>query len=135
MPDDYELLPSSQLHDLAAMCGRGHWKAKTPAPASSHYVQRSRIENFRAVAGIIRADSNVLDDERTRNAVWAAVCQAVDSELEERGSETERSRAAAALKIAGRTDAATRLVEFVNHRINGGATSLERWMSLDGHGV
>lgn len=134
MPDDYELLPIASIHDLAAMCGRGHWRAGKPAPASSHYVQRSRIENFRAVAGIIRADSNVLDDERTRNAVWAAVCQAVDAELEERGSETERSRAAAALKIADRADAATRLVEFVNHRMNGGATSWDRWMSLDGQG-
>ena len=134
MSDDYELLPIDQLHDLAALCGRGHWKAESPQPASSHYVQRSRVENFRAVAAIIRADSDVLDDDRTRNAVWVAVCQAVDAELEERGSETERSRAAAALKIAGRADAATRLVEFVNHRANGGTTSWERWMSLDGHG-
>jgi hypothetical protein len=134
MPDDYELLSSDQLHDLAAMCGRRHWRAEKPAPASSHYVQRSRVENFRAVAGIIRADSNVLGDERTRNAVWAAVCQAVDIELEERGSETERRRAAAALKIAGRTDAEKELVKFINHRAAGGMTSWDAWMSLGGQG-
>lgn len=130
MPDDFELLPDERLRDLADLCGRGHWKATMPKPASSYFVQRSRVENYRVVSGLIHDVSDVMGDERTRGAVWSSVCQAVDLWLEEPGIGSEQERALAALKVAGRTDAEHELVKFVNHRQEGGTRSWDKWMGL-----
>lgn len=131
MPDSFEILPDSLLRDLADNCGRGHWRSETPKPASSHLVQRSRVENYRIVSGLIRDGSDVMGDERTRKAVWAAVCQAVDIHLEEPGIGCERERVVSAMKVAGRADADKELVKFVIHRQGGGMRSWDRWMGLD----
>lgn len=132
--DDFELLPDEVLRDLADSCGRGHWRADRPKPATTHFVQRSRVENFRVVAGLIRDHSDVLGDERTKEAVWVSVCQAVDFHLEEPGTGTEKRRVVAAIEIAGRADAEQQLIRFANHRMNGGTTSWAEWMELGGQG-
>jgi hypothetical protein len=130
MPDSFELLPDERLRDLADSCGRGHWRTTRPKPASSYFVQRSRVENYRVVSWLIRDVSDVMGDDRTRAAVWASVCQAVDLWLEEPGIGSEQERALAALKVAGRTDAEHELVKFVNHRQEGGMRSWDKWMGL-----
>jgi hypothetical protein len=134
MPDDYELLPDAALRDLADSCGRGCWRADRPIPATTYFVQRSRVENFLVVARLIRDRSDVLDDERTRNAVWVSVCHAVDFHLQEPGTGAEKRRTLAAIEIAGRADAEHQFIRFVNHRMNGGATSWAEWMALGGQG-
>lgn len=130
--DDFELLPVEVLRDLADTCGRRHWKADKPAPAGTLFVQRSRVENYRVVSGMIRDRGGM--DERTRNSVWASVCQAVDFHLGDNGNDGERQRAVAALAVAGRADAETQFIRFVNHRMNGGTESWERWMSIGRQG-
>jgi hypothetical protein len=130
MPNSFELLPDSLLRDLADNCGRGHWRSEAPLAASTYFVQRSRVENWRVVSGMIRDRSDVLDDERTRKAVWASVCQAVDVHLGEPGYGGATDRALAALAIADREDAGTELAKFAIHRMQGGSRSWANWMGL-----
>lgn len=130
MAESFELLPDPLLRDLADNCGRGHWRSEPPVAASSYFVQRSRVENYRVVSGLIRERSDVLGDERTRKSVWVAVCQAVDAHLGEPGSSGEADRILAALAIAGRPDAETELAKFSAHRMAGGTKSWSQWMGL-----
>jgi hypothetical protein len=131
MSDSFELLPDSLLRDLADGCGRRHWKSEAPICASTHFVQLSRVENWRVVSGLIRDRSDVLDDERTRKAVWASVCQAVDAHLGEPGCGDTVSRALAGLSLADRPDAEMELAKFAVHRMAGGTKSWQQWMGLD----
>lgn len=130
MPDSFELLPDSLLRDLADGCGRRNWRSEPPLAASTYFVQRSRVENWRVVSGLIRDRSDVLDDERTRKAVWASVCQAVDAYLGEPGYRGATDRALGALAIADRGDAGTELANFAIYRMQGGSRSWASWMGL-----
>ena len=130
MADSFELLPDSLLRDLAEGCGRRNWRSEAPLAASTYFVQRSRVENWRVVSGKIRDRSDVLDDERTRNAVWASVCQAVDVHLGEPGCGGVVSRTLAGLSLADRPDAEMELAKFAVHRMAGGTKSWQQWMGL-----
>jgi hypothetical protein len=130
MSDEYELLPVTQLRDLADQCGRRHWRRDKPIAASSYFVQRSRVENWRIVAGMIRDRSDELSDERISVAVWASVCQAVDMHLGEPAMSFEKERTLAALAVADRADAETELAKFACHRMQGGSKSWAQWMGL-----
>ena len=130
MSDEYELLPKTQLRDLADQCGRRHWKADKPIAASSYFVQRSRVENWRIVARMIRDRSDQLSDQRISVAVWVSVCQAVDIHLGEPAMSGERERSLAAFAIADRADAETELTKFACHRMQGGSKSWAQWMGL-----
>ena len=83
MSDEYELLPEYVLAEIAGRCGRGFGRPgdKVP-PAMTHYVQRSRIENYAVVVGMahryLRRGEH-MDDFRDR--IWQHVCAAVDLEL------------------------------------------------------
>ena len=131
MSDEYELLPTTVLRDLADRCGRNHWRAEAPLAASTLYIQRSRVENYRVVSGLIRERSDIMHDERTRKAVWAAVCQAVDVHLAEPGTGAEVGRTLAALLIADRPDAEFELAKFTCHRMAGGTKTWAQWMGID----
>lgn len=122
----------SHLQDLADMCGRGFWKVERPEPASTHFIQRSRVENYRVVSTLIQEESDVLKDERTRNAVFASVCRAVDIHLGEPGCSGERDRTIAALSVAGFDGIDQEVVKFVNHRQEGGTRTWQEWIGQGG---
>jgi hypothetical protein len=130
MSDDDELLPVTQLRDLADQCGRRHWTSDKPIPASSYFVQRSRVENWRIVARMIRQHSDKMADQRISLAVWCSVCQAVDMHLGEPAMSLEKERTLAALAVADRADAETELAKFACHRMQGGSKSWAQWMGL-----
>jgi hypothetical protein len=128
MSDEYELLPVTQLRDLADQCGRRHWRRDKPIPASSYFVQRSRVENWRIVAGMIRDRSDELSDQRISMAVWASVCQAVDLHLGEPAMSLEKERTLAALAAgpAGKTELAARIGSMSDQQVIRRMKRLER---------